>query len=146
VGDEVEDLAAALAGASDDLPRVGLVTRDDDRIGYRVIELGGGPPAVRALHEELLDASLEPSSLRFHPDPEVVEAAVRERTAVAGWLLPPTTPDRIREVVERGERLPQKSTFFWPKPRTGMVMMPLDPARSQISPSVPAPTHRDRAS
>jgi uncharacterized protein (DUF1015 family) len=39
--------------------------------------------------------------------------------------LPPTTPDRIRGVVERGERLPRKSTFFWPKPRTGIVMMPV---------------------
>jgi len=28
-------------------------------------------------------------------------------------------------VVERGERLPRKSTFYWPKPRTGMVMMPV---------------------
>jgi uncharacterized protein (DUF1015 family) len=31
-------------------------------------------------------------------------------------------------VIARGERLPQKSTYFWPKPRTGMVMMPLTDA------------------
>jgi uncharacterized protein (DUF1015 family) len=29
-------------------------------------------------------------------------------------------------VVDRGERLPQKSTFFWPKPRTGLVMRSLE--------------------
>ena len=38
--------------------------------------------------------------------------------------------------VERGERLPQKSTYFWPKPRTGMVMMPLDlPAGLSVDPA-----------
>jgi uncharacterized protein (DUF1015 family) len=29
--------------------------------------------------------------------------------------------DRIRLVVDSGRRLPEKSTYFWPKPRTGMV-------------------------
>jgi uncharacterized protein (DUF1015 family) len=47
---------------------------------------------------------------------------------VAAYLLPATTPERIRDVIARGDRLPQKSTFFWPKPRTGMVIRPLDPA------------------
>ena len=28
--------------------------------------------------------------------------------------------------VDGGERLPQKSTYFWPKPRTGVILMPLD--------------------
>ncbi len=51
---------------------------------------------------------------------------MRSGRAVAAYLLPPTTPDRIRKVVERGERLPQKSTYFWPKPRTGVILMPLD--------------------
>jgi site-specific recombinase XerD len=34
---------------------------------------------------------------------------------------------RIPSIVDRGDRLPQKSTFFWPKPRTGLVIRPLDP-------------------
>jgi uncharacterized protein (DUF1015 family) len=50
---------------------------------------------------------------------------VRTGQAVAAYLLPPTHPDRILAAVERGDRLPRKSTFFWPKPRTGMIMMPL---------------------
>jgi uncharacterized protein (DUF1015 family) len=28
-------------------------------------------------------------------------------------------------VVASGGRLPQKSTYFWPKPRTGLVLRPL---------------------
>jgi len=51
---------------------------------------------------------------------------VRGGSAIAAYLLPGTTPDRVRAVVERGDRLPRKSTFFWPKPRTGMILMPVD--------------------
>ena len=86
----------------------------------------GGPPAVRALHETVLDAHGPRGSLRFVPDAGAADAAVVDGDALAAWFLPPTTPERIRAVVDRGERLPQKSTYFWPKPRTGMVMMPLD--------------------
>jgi uncharacterized protein (DUF1015 family) len=35
--------------------------------------------------------------------------------------------DRIWDVVRGGGTLPQKSTFFWPKPRTGMVIRAFDP-------------------
>jgi uncharacterized protein (DUF1015 family) len=52
---------------------------------------------------------------------------VRKGQADAALFLPPTTAARIRSVIDRRETLPQKSTFFWPKPRTGMVIRPLDP-------------------
>ena len=74
----------------------------------------------------MLDAIAPRGTLRFTPDAAEAVAAVESGEAVASYLLPPTTPDRIRKVVERGERLPQKSTYFWPKPRTGVVLMPLD--------------------
>jgi hypothetical protein len=48
------------------------------------------------------------------------------REAVAAFFLPPTDAARIRDVIDRGERLPRKSTFVWPKPRTGLVLRPLD--------------------
>ena len=62
--------------------------------------------------------------MRSSRDQQFIEA---ERAVGRSWFLPPTTPERIREVVEAGDRLPEKSTYFWPKPRTGMIMMPLDP-------------------
>ena len=126
-GDVVPDLAAALAVISDDAVTVATITRADaGALTYRVIELGGEPPTVRALHLELLDHRAPEGSLRFVPDASEAEALVARGDATAAYLLPPTTPDRIRGVVERGERLPQKSTFFWPKPRTGMVLRPLE--------------------
>lgn len=120
------DLEAVLRTLSDDDLRIGIVRPNGTAPEITVRELAGEPPAVRALHHGLLDALAAPGSLRFTPDPAEAVAAVESGRAVAAYLLPPTTPDRIRKVVERGERLPQKSTYFWPKPRTGVLLMPLD--------------------
>lgn len=124
-GRVMADLEALLGSLSDDDLRVGIVRRSGADVELSMRELTGEPPTVRALHETLLDA-IPPGSLRFTPEAVEAVAAVTTGEAVAAYLLPPTTPDRIRKVVERGERLPQKSTYFWPKPRTGVVLMPLD--------------------
>jgi len=42
------------------------------------------------------------------------------------FLLKPVSLDQIREVVENGEVMPQKSTDFFPKLKSGLVMNPLD--------------------
>jgi uncharacterized protein (DUF1015 family) len=79
---------------------------------------------VRALHRELLDPV--DAEVTFVPDAAAAEAAVRAGAAELALLLPPARVENVRAVVEAGERLPQKSTYFWPKPRTGMVIRPLD--------------------
>jgi uncharacterized protein (DUF1015 family) len=125
-GRAIGDLDAVIGALSDDEPRVGIVRPNGAHAELTVMDLAGEPPAVRALHDGLLDALVPPGALRFTPDPGEAVAAVERGEAVAAYLLPPTTPDRIRKVVERGQRLPQKSTYFWPKPRTGVILMPLD--------------------
>jgi len=128
-GERVRDLAELLARMDDDGLRYGIVTADDAGVTFRVAELEGPPPTVAALHREVLpesDGDATVADLRFTPNPAAAVEAVRDGRARAGLLLPTTSAERIREVVERGERLPQKSTFFWPKPRTGMVIRPLD--------------------
>jgi uncharacterized protein (DUF1015 family) len=127
-GDRVEDLGALLAGLSDDRLRYGTVTLEDGALVHRLAELSGTPPTVAALHDQVLGTVRPGEDVRFTPDAAVAVAAVRDGEAVAAYLLPPTTPERIRAVIARGDRLPQKSTFFWPKPRTGMVFRPLEPA------------------
>jgi hypothetical protein len=126
IGDRVSRLEDVLAALSDDDVTIGSARREGDAVVYRVARLAAAPPAVRALHETVLDDAAPDGALRFVPDAGAADAAVVDEGAAAAWFLPPTTPERIRAVVERGERLPQKSTYFWPKPRTGMVMMPLD--------------------
>jgi uncharacterized protein (DUF1015 family) len=125
VGDPVRDLEVLLQTLSDDGMTVGLATRAGETMEYRVRRLRGDPPVVCELHDAVLDTHVPDGGLRFVPDPLVADAAVADGEALAAWFLPSTTPDRIRKVIERGQRLPPKSTYFWPKPRTGMVLMPL---------------------
>ena len=128
-GEAMPGLDETLGALRDDDLTIGTIALDArNEVRYRVLRLVGEPPTVRALHEELLDGRAPQGSLRYMADAAEADATLRSGEAVAVYLLPPTTPGRIRAVVERGERLPQKSTYFWPKPRTGMVMMPLDPA------------------
>ncbi len=42
------------------------------------------------------------------------------------FLLRPAQLDQIRQVVEQGELMPQKSTDFFPKLKSGLVLNPLD--------------------
>jgi hypothetical protein len=108
---------------SDEALRFGVISRNGDGVQVRVAELDGEPPTVAALHERIL-ARYPDAQVTFVPDPAEALREV-EAGATLAYLLPPTHAGTIRAVVERGERLPQKSTWFWPKPRSGMVIRPL---------------------
>jgi uncharacterized protein (DUF1015 family) len=123
-GRRVLDLGEVLESVNDDKLVYGLVLRDDGVLMHLLAELDGTPPTVSALHAQRLAG--DDVELRFTPDAVEAEEAVRTGEAVAAYLLPPTDASRIRHVIDRGERLPEKSTFFWPKPRTGLVLRPLD--------------------
>lgn len=56
---------------------------------------------------------------------EPVRAAVAVGAASFGVLLRPVTIDQIVAIADGGERMPPKSTFFSPKPRTGVVLRSL---------------------
>jgi uncharacterized protein (DUF1015 family) len=124
VGTRVRDLAEVLETVSDEKLVYGSASLEDGLLVHRIAELTGTPPAVCTLHERVLEQV--DAQLRFTPDAVEAEDAVRNREAVAAFFLPPTDAARIRDVIDRGERLPRKSTFFWPKPRTGLVIRPLD--------------------
>lgn len=121
-GVRVRDLQEVLGSVDDGVPSYGIATHEDGALTHRVASLLGDAPAVCRLHEQPLDGIDE--SLRFTPDAVAAEEAVRRGEAVAAYFLPATDAATIRSVLDRGERLPQKSTFFWPKPRTGMVIRP----------------------
>ncbi|CAB4793473.1 unannotated protein [freshwater metagenome] len=48
--------------------------------------------------------------------------------AAAAIILAPVSVATIRDAGQAGVRMPEKTTFFWPKPRTGMVFRLLDSA------------------
>jgi uncharacterized protein (DUF1015 family) len=53
-------------------------------------------------------------------------AAVRSGRAQLGFLMNPTRLEQIRRVSRAGYTMPQKSTFFYPKLVSGLIMNPLD--------------------
>jgi uncharacterized protein (DUF1015 family) len=54
------------------------------------------------------------------------EVAERVAGGATGFLLSPVSVADTLTLAERGERMPQKSTFFYPKLGTGLVFYPLD--------------------
>ena len=41
-------------------------------------------------------------------------------------LVMPATVEHVRQISEHGERMPAKSTYFYPKLLSGLVINPLD--------------------
>ncbi len=83
---------------------------------------------ARDLDSSRLDvalAALPPHDLRFQHGVENVRAAVAAGEAQAGVLLRPVTVAQIEATAHGGERMPPKSTFFHPKPKTGLVFRAL---------------------
>jgi len=84
----------------------------------------GGADARYELDSSRIDAALHrlpPHALVYEHDPVRALAEVRSGAANAAVLCRPATVSQIARTAEGGERMPPKTTFFWPKPRTGMV-------------------------
>lgn len=53
-------------------------------------------------------------------------SSVQQGNSQCAFILNPTRVSEIREVASNGEKMPQKSTYFYPKMITGLVMNQLD--------------------
>lgn len=60
--------------------------------------------------------------LDYSKDAGLVSEKVGNGKAKAGFILNPTRMEEIWKVVQSGQKLPPKSTFFYPKLLTGLVM------------------------
>ena len=69
---------------------------------------------------------LEQCDITFRADAGTVAALVGKGAIDAAVLLPPVTVPQIRAAALAGVRMPQKTTYFAPKPRSGLVYRPLD--------------------
>jgi uncharacterized protein (DUF1015 family) len=96
-------------------------------------------PAVRELditilHSLILEGMLSLSAERqrsgehilYYRDPAEAVKMVQERKAQAAFLLNPTRVHQVRDVALAGQVMPQKSTDFYPKMLTGLVIRKLD--------------------
>lgn len=90
---------------------------------------------VAVLHELVLahGLSIDEEAVRagervsYTRDPQEALDAVRSGAngAQLAFLLNPTPPAAIRDVARAGDRMPQKSTYFYPKLITGLLINPL---------------------
>jgi hypothetical protein len=55
---------------------------------------------------------------------------VQRGEAQVGFVMHPTRVQQVRDVSDAGEVMPQKSTFFYPKIASGLVMNPLEPTET----------------
>jgi len=83
------------------------------------------------LHRYLIDELLTrkvlagtPPTIRYTPSAEEAQRLARESRGVA-VLVKPTQLSQLRAVADAGDLMPPKSTYFYPKLATGLVIYPL---------------------
>lgn len=79
----------------------------------------------RLLVDDLLGGSAWPKPRYVHLIDEVIDNLATGEFPL-GVLVMPATVDHIRSISEHGERMPAKSTYFYPKLLSGMVINPLE--------------------
>lgn len=68
---------------------------------------------------------VERGLLRYTRDLGEVQEAVAQDDRTVALLVRPTPIEHIMAVADAGDRMPEKSTYFFPKPVTGLVMASL---------------------
>jgi uncharacterized protein (DUF1015 family) len=136
------DVPAALEGSFDITPTAPadrtILTRMADAGAVAILTRSGawlGRPrpsltqsATHNLDSSRLDvalADLPPHQLVYQHGWDHAAAAVATGQADAAVLLRPATIEQISAISRGGKRMPAKTTFFWPKPRTGLVVREL---------------------
>ncbi len=98
---------------------------------YDGMDLGDFHPALRELdvvilHEFVLGKKLHPSEIAYEMDPSRATELVDSGQWDAAFFLNPTSVNEVMEVALSGQRMPPKSTYFYPKIMTGFVMGRVD--------------------
>ncbi len=65
-------------------------------------------------------------NIRLTPDPEEAITAVKKGAAQLAFILNPTKVEQATEVASAGKKMPQKSTYFYPKLLSGLVFNKID--------------------
>ena len=133
-GPNVPESIAALEVAMRASGGLGLVDREGLALLLPEAELEARmdvlPEELRDVDSARFDLGVLPAvpgvSLAYRNDAVAVAAQVEKGDADAAVLLRPVTVDTIRAAAAADLRMPEKTTFFAPKPRTGMVFRSLD--------------------
>jgi len=77
---------------------------------------------VTILHKLIFEKLLCVEQFEYEMDPELVIDRLNNGSFQAAFFLKPTKVHDVKEVALSGQRMPPKSTFFFPKLLTGMVI------------------------
>jgi len=88
---------------------------------------------VAILHKLIVDRALKPwrmeeTRIEYTPDARAALAACRSGQAQLAVCLQPTPLEAVEQIALAGAAMPHKSTYFYPKLATGMVLKPVEPA------------------
>jgi uncharacterized protein (DUF1015 family) len=113
--------------------------------GVNIKTLGLGAPAVARLDVSLLHgviferllgitpaAQEAQTNLRYIKDTAKALAETGAKDTQAVFLMSPVPVDQVTHVADVGECMPQKSTYFFPKIASGLVMNKIDPDEDLI--------------
>ena len=99
---------------------------------FQVLPLDGEVPVVE-LHEQVIDNILGRRSpeenILYTRDPREAVRWVDEGAGTAAFFLGPPDLRQVLKVAQEGKTLPQKATYFHPKPPSGMVFDRLESER-----------------
>jgi len=77
---------------------------------------------VTLLHKLIFEKILMIEHYEYEMDPDAAVERARKGSFEAVFFLNPTRLTDVRKVALAGERMPPKSTYFYPKLLTGMVI------------------------
>lgn len=118
VGDAVAQLVAAGG--------LGLATSEAAWTLYPRPDAFAADVELDTVRLEAVLAGLGTTEVRYQHGVANITQAVATGAAQAGFLMRPATIGQIQAIAHGGERMPPKTTFFAPKPATGIVFRALD--------------------
>lgn len=80
-----------------------------------------------------LDTIAAKQRIRYYKSVVELESDVATGVTQAGFLMQAPPLSALTTICIEGEKMPQKSTYFYPKLITGLVMNPVDPGESSYS-------------
>jgi len=128
------------AAQATDAHVMGLVVRGESRYDLLTLNPAAmarlGPSARERLDVSILQQLVFRGALRLTPqdeerlvyikDAEDAMAAVARSDGELAFLLNPPKVTEVKDVARVGDRMPHKSTYFYPKPLTGLVLNVMD--------------------
>ncbi len=125
-------------------PRYLILRLKNKRIMRRLAKDLSGPLRdldVTTLHLLILEHILglspveqaKEEAISYSQDEEKALKAVEKEDTLAAFILNPPQPEEILAVAMGGEKMPQKSTYFYPKLVSGLVINKFDPGEEILA-------------